>query len=97
MGNVTPPLFAGGVLTVGFALAGLTSLLPGMWLLLYGTSVVTGGSYSVRPIPLMGLAFMAAGAAAVVSPADWGNAYMAAGFGGLHIVFGIVIWRRHGG
>ncbi len=95
--NVTPPLAAGAVLTLALAYAGLTHLLPGTWLLLYGTSVVTGGSYSVRPVPLMGLLFMAAGTAAFVSPPGWGNAYMAAGFGGLHIVFGIVIWRKHGG
>jgi hypothetical protein len=95
--NVTPPLVAGGVLTVALAQAGLMDLLPGSWLLLYGTSVVTGGSYSVRPVPIMGLAFMLAGVAAFLSPPAWGNAYMAAGFGGLHIVFGIVIWRKHGG
>ena len=71
--------------------------LPGLWLLLYGTSIVTGGSYSVRPIQVMGVAFMLAGAAALLSPTDWGDAYMAAGFGGLHIVFGIIIWRKHGG
>jgi hypothetical protein len=95
--NVTPPLVAGGVLTVALAQAGLMDLLPGSWLLLYGTSVVTGGSYSVRPVPIMGLAFMLAGVAAFLSPPAWGDAYMAAGFGGLHIVFGIVIWRKHGG
>jgi hypothetical protein len=95
--NVTPPLAAGGIITAALIQAGLLELLPGTWLLLYGTSVVTGGSYSVRPVPLMGLAFMLAGMAAFVSPPAWGNAYMAAGFGGLHIVFGIVIWRKHGG
>ena len=95
--NVTPPLAAGGVLTVALAQAELMHLLPGAWLLLYGTSVVTGGSFSVRPVPAMGLAFMLVGAAAFLSPPAWGDAYMAAGFGGLHIVFGIVIWRKHGG
>jgi hypothetical protein len=95
--NVTPALAAGAVITVALAQAGLPHLLPGTWLLLYGTSVVTGGSFSVPPVPLMGLAFMAAGAAAFLSPPDWGDAFMAAGFGGLHIVFGIVIWRKHGG
>jgi hypothetical protein len=95
--NVTPPLVAGAVLTATLAQAGLTELLPGTWLLIYGTSVVTGGSYSVRPVPVMGVAFMLAGVAAFLSPAAWGDAYMAAGFGGLHIVFGAVIWRRHGG
>jgi hypothetical protein len=68
-----------------------------MWLLLYGTGIVTGGSYSVRIVPLMGLAFMVLGAAALFAPPAWGDAFMAAGFGGLHIVFGIIIWRKHGG
>ena len=95
--SVTPPLAAGGVLTIALVQSGLLHLLPGAWLLLYGTSVVTGGSYSVRPVPIMGLAFMLVGVAALLSPPGWGDAYMAAGFGGLHIVFGIVIWRKHGG
>ena len=97
MWNVIPPLVAGAVLTVALARVGMIELLPGTWLLLYGTSVVTGGSYSVRPIPVMGVAFMLAGVAALLSPATWGDAFMAAGFGGLHIFFGIVIWRKHGG
>ncbi|MDH3205725.1 MAG: hypothetical protein OEO79_03895 [Gemmatimonadota bacterium] len=95
--SVTPPMAAGGVLTVALVQSGLLHLLPGMWLLLYGTSVVTGGSFSVRPVPMMGVAFMLVGVAALLSPPGWGDAYMAAGFGGLHIVFGIVIWRKHGG
>ena len=95
--SMIPALLAGAVLTGALARAGLFDLLPATWLLLYGASVVTGGSHSVRPVPLMGAAFMVAGALAVVSPPTWGNAYMAAAFGGLHMVFGIVIWRKHGG
>lgn len=95
--NVIPPLVAGAVLTVALVRIGSIDLLPGLWLMLYGTSVVTGGSYSVRPVPVMGVAFMVAGVAALLTPAAWGNAWMAAGFGGLHIIFGIVIWRKHGG
>jgi len=95
--NLIPPLVVGAVLTVVFMRAELIDQLPGAWLLLYGTGVVTGGSYSVRPVPLMGAAFMALGTIAFFAPATWGNAFMAAGFGGLHILFGIVIWRKHGG
>jgi hypothetical protein len=95
--NMIPPLAAGGVLTAALARAGAFGLLPGTWLLLYGVSIVTGGSYSVRLIPFMGGIFMLLGLAALASPAEWGNAYMAIAFGGLHIVFGIVIWRKHGG
>ena len=92
-----PPLVAGMVLTPVFVMTGLMARLPGCWLLLYGTAVATGGAFSVRVVPMMGLCFMALGVVAFASPAAWGHWLMAAGFGGLHIVFGIVIARRYGG
>ncbi len=95
--SVTPPLLVGGLITVALALGSSTALLPGIWLLLYGTGVVTGGAFSVRIVPLMGLSFMAVGTVALFSPPAWGNVFMATGFGGLHIAFGAVIWRKHGG
>lgn len=95
--NVIPPLAAGALLTVALARTGTYELLPGTWLLLYGTGVVTGGSHSVRPIPVMGSVFMLVGVAALLSPPSWAHLYMAVGFGGLHILFGTWIWRKHGG
>ena len=95
--SFSPPLLVCALLNVVLYRAGLVSVLPGVWLLLYGTGIVTGGAFSVRIVPVMGLCFMLAGAVALFSPASWGNGLMAAGFGGLHIVFGIIIARRHGG
>ena len=92
-----PPLAAGIVLTAVFAAAGLGTRLPACWLLLYGTAVATGGAFSVRVVPIMGLCFMALGTAAFVAPAALGHWFMAAGFGGLHIAFGLLIARRYGG
>jgi hypothetical protein len=92
-----PPLAAGAFLTFIFAHAGLVTRLPGLWLLLYGTAVATGGAYAVRLVPIMGLCFMTLGVAAFHLPADWGNVLMAVGFGGLHIGFGLVIARTYGG
>jgi hypothetical protein len=92
-----PPLVAGMVLTPVFATLGLVARLPGCWLLLYGTALASGGAFSVRVVPLMGLCFMALGAVAFAAPASWGHWLMAAGFGGLHIGFGLVIARRYGG
>jgi hypothetical protein len=95
--NVSPPLVVGLLLTVALARAGLVELLPGAWLLLYGTGVVTGGAFSVRVVPAMGFTFMGAGALALFAPAAWADVIMAVGFGALHIVFGVIIWRKHGG
>ena len=95
--SFAPPILVGGVLTVALYLNGQIALLPGVWLLLYGTAVVTGGAHSVRIIPLTGIAFIALGAAALFAPAAWGDAFMAAGFGGVHLLFGFLIARRHGG
>jgi len=92
-----PPMIVGALLTAALYRDGDLRLLPGMWLLLYGTAVVSGGSYSVRVVPMMGICFIALGAAALISPASWGNGYMIAGFGGLQIVFGLVIAHKYGG
>ncbi|HEY6307599.1 MAG TPA: hypothetical protein VI488_14195 [Candidatus Angelobacter sp.] len=91
-----PPLLAGAVLTAALYFAGRARLLPGTWLLLYGTGVLTGGAFSVAIVRVMGALFMLAGTAALLLPA-WGDAFMALGFGGLHILFGILIVRRYGG
>jgi len=92
-----PPLAAGLVLTGVFAHAGYTARLPGCWLLLYGAAVTTGGALSVPIVPVMGICFMVLGTVAFHLPASWGTALMAAGFGGLHIGFGLMIARRYGG
>ncbi len=95
--SLSPPIFVGGLLTVVLYQAGLTNEIPGIWLLLYGTGVVTGGMFSVRIVPIMGLCFMALGAVTLFSSPALANWFLAAGFGGLHIVFGVIIARRYGG
>ncbi len=95
--SFVPPLFAGGLLTLMLVRAGATGAIAGVWLLLYGTGVVTGGAFSIRIVPLMGLCFMVLGAVALFCPASWGNILLAAGFGGFHILFGAIIARKYGG
>jgi hypothetical protein len=95
--SFAPPILVGGLLTFALFHAGAATLLPAVWLLLYGTAIVTGGAFSVRVVPVMGLCLMALGAAAVFVPATWGDAVMAAGFGFLQVGFGLWIAKHHGG
>lgn len=95
--GLAPPLVAGAFLTFLLFHSGSNSALPAMWLLLYGAGIMTGGAFSVPIVPVMGLCFMLLGGLTVLGPANWGNWFLAAGFGGLHIAFGLLIARRHGG
>lgn len=95
--SLAPPLAAGAVLTIVMMNQHLYAVLPGMWLILYGVAVITGGAFSVRVVPVMGICFALFGTVALALPLAWANGVMAAGFGGLHVAFGWLIARRHGG
>jgi hypothetical protein len=95
--TLSPPLAAGALATLALSRSGAMAVLPGLWLLFYGTAIVTGGAFAVRIVPVMGVGFMVLGGIALFCPPSWGTAFLAAGFGGLHIAFGILIARRYGG
>ena len=92
-----PALLAGALLTAGLARAGELELLPAVWLLCYGAGVVSAGVSSITIVPATGAAFLGLGALALAAPPSWGNALMALGFGGIHMVSGFLVARRHGG
>ncbi len=99
---LAPPIFAGAVLTVALYMNNyqfrLATVIPGVWLLLYGTALMAAGAHSVPPIPLMGAAFLVLGAVVLAANAPFlMNAAMALGFGGLHLGFGWYIAKKHGG
>lgn len=95
--SYSPAILAGVFLTAALARDGLYSLLPGVWLLLYGAGVVAGGTFSVRVVPLMGVLFFFLGAIALFSSPVIGDICLGIGFGALHLVFGAIIARRYGG
>ena len=72
-------------------------LIPGVWLVLYGVAVVQAGAFSVRTVPAMGAAFVVCGAFALPLPWFWANITLGLAFSLLHIGFGVVIARKHGG
>jgi hypothetical protein len=95
--SFAPPIVVGGLLTFALYHAGILAALPGVWLLLYGTAIVTGGAFSVRVVPVMGLCLMLLGGAALFAPAFLGDVFMAAGFGVVQIGFGSWIAQHYGG
>jgi hypothetical protein len=94
--GLLPALVAGGLLTVALMWNGPLRLIPGVWLVLYGVAVMQAGAFSVRALPAMGAAFVALGAVALPLPWLWANVVLAAGFGLLHIGFGVFIAKRYG-
>ena len=95
--SLSPPMVVGVLLTIVMFQAGMIKAIPGMWLLLYGTGVITGGMFSVSVVPVMGISIMTIGAVGLFLPQVSGDWLMAFGFGGLHIIFGTIIARRYGG
>ena len=95
--SLVPPLVAALVLTAALWVEDSTALVPEVWLLIYGAGTVTGGAHSVRAIPALGICHMALGTIAVLAPDMWNNLLLATGFGGLHIIFGTIIAKKHGG
>lgn len=97
---LAPGLITGMLLTLALRAVGSLELLPGVWLLCYGTAVVGAGAYSIRAVRTMGLSFMLLGGASLIgvvfAPGHRvvGDAFMMAGFGVLHVVFGLVIARE---
>jgi hypothetical protein len=92
-----PAMFIAAVLTGALMRAGLGALLTPLWLLCYGAAVCAAGMFSVRVIPVMGVAFILLGSVAALVPSRFETLFMAAGFGGLHVLFGVLIARRYGG
>lgn len=95
--GLSPGLGAGAAMTFVLARAELYDALPATWLLLFGAAVVSGGAFSVRPVPLTGAGFMALGIIAILAPPSWGTPLLGLGFGVLHAIGGFWIARRHGG
>lgn len=95
--SLAPAVVSGALLTGALERGERFDLLPGMWLLLYGAGLVAAGAWSVRVVPVIGATFMGLGAVGLLLPLPWSNWLLIAGFGGLHVAFGVIVGRKHGG
>lgn len=105
--SILPPFVAGSGLTVAILVQGMTGdgqlavaqgrLIPVIWMLFYGVACWQVGEFSIVELRVMGAAFILAGlatAAFLQSNFYWP---LGATFGGLHILYGLIVWKRYGG
>jgi hypothetical protein len=97
MQGFLPSIVAGAALTLALVRAGRIELLPPTWLLLYGAGILAGATASISVLTWVGALFMLLGVGSVATTGQWADVWLGAGFGGLQIVFGIIIARKHGG
>ena len=91
-----PAFVAAAVLTAFFYLNHLFSSVWGIWMLCYGLAICAVGLFSVRPVTYLGAAFVLAGTVTLLTPNQIHLFMMALTFGGFHIVYGILMARKHG-
>ncbi len=91
-----PSFIAAAVLTAFFYLNNLFSSVWGIWMLCYGLAICAVGLFSVRQVTYLGAAFVLAGAVTLLLPNHFHLYMMALTFGGFHILYGILMARKHG-
>ena len=92
-----PSMVAAAVLTGAFVAQSRFDLIPAAWLLLYGAGVLAGSIASIPMLAWVGAAFMLLGAGSAATAGAWRDLWLGAGFGGLQVIFGYIIARKHGG
>ena len=95
--TLCPALFLGALFTFVAARSGNLDWIPLIWLGCYGAAIASAGQHSVAPVRCMGLCFLALAGATALCPKEAGLAWLALGFGWLHLIFGTYIARRHNG
>ncbi len=86
-----PPLLVGALLTWQLWLRADFTLIPGIWLLMYGCAVMAASTLTRRALAVMGALLALLGIIALQVPVNFQNAVLGLGFGGLHLFFGILI------
>jgi hypothetical protein len=89
-----PALLGGAVMTAVHWTGGNMHAIPGTWLLFYGCALISASVSATRMIALMGASFVLLGLVALLAPERAQMLLLGAGFGGLHVLFGVLIGRN---
>lgn len=91
---LAPGLFAGAIMTWVLWQGGHLRAIPGTWLLLYGCALISTSAPTTGIMGVLGSLFALLGLIALLIPESLHTIALGAGFGGLHLLFGILIRQR---
>jgi len=94
---IAPAFLLGGLSTYFYANGNAWYYIPPSWMLYYGLAAWSIGMFSIAEVKLLGAAFIIAGVICFFNFHDHPVAALAATFGGFHLIYGVVVWKRHGG
>ena len=88
------PLAAGGLLAIILLVQNQIQLIIPVFLIFYGLSLVNAGKFTYNEIFYLGILEIITGLISTVFPAQ-GRLFWVVGFGILHIVYGIMMYRKY--
>ena len=91
---IATPLIAGGIFCLGAMYYGHPIYVAPACLIFYGLALIAGSRHTVSDIRYLGYLELVLGAICLFMP-GYGLAFWAAGFGLLHIIYGLIMWRRY--
>lgn len=94
MFNVALPMVVGGVFIYKMLDVGLFELAPPACLLFYGLALVNASKYTIGEVRYLGFGCLLLGILNCWAT-GYGLYFWAAGFGVLHIIYGIIMWYKY--
>jgi hypothetical protein len=88
------PLLTGGVCILGFLSHGLPIFIAPTCLIFYGMALINASKYTLSDIKYLGLLEVILGGVCMFYP-GYGLYFWAAGFGILHILYGLIMWNKY--
>lgn len=92
--SVMIPLMAGGLFCIAFLMSGDDYYVGPACLAFYGLALVNGGKYTLGEIRYLGYSELLLGCICLFFP-GYGLYFWAAGFGVMHILYGIIMWSKY--
>ena len=92
--NVTIPMIAGGMYLLKLIENGAYGLIAPGCLIFYGLALVNASKYTLDEVRYLGYGQIILGVLNCWAP-GYGLYFWAAGFGILHIIYGVLMWRKY--